>query len=66
MFRKQTQELEQKTGAPVVNVMPRAVTDTPAAAAAPERAQQMEQQVPRKQTQELERKTDARSADYTW
>lgn len=66
VFRKQTQELEQKTGAPVVNVMPRAVTDTPAAAAAPERAQQMEQQVPRKQTQELERKTDARSADYTW
>ena len=66
VFRKQTQELEQKTGAPVVNVMPRAVTDTPAAAAAPERVQQIEQQVFRKQTQELEQKTGAPAADYPW
>lgn len=66
VFRKQAQELEQKTGAPVVDVTHRAGADTPAAAAAPEQVQQMEQQVPRKQTQELEQKTDVRSADYTW
>ena len=46
--------------------MPRAVTDTPAAAAAPERVQQIEQQVFRKQTQELEQKTGAPAADYPW